>query len=105
MIEEVLGRVRNYVRMPDGRRNWPGGLARIRTIEGILQAQFVQTSLETIEVRTVLSRPLTEEESTQTAIYVQEALQYPFKITLRTVEEIERGPSGKFEEFLSLLED
>ena len=42
VIEQILGRVRNLVRMPDGRRFWPVSLHRFRDIKAIQQAQYVR---------------------------------------------------------------
>ncbi|MGB8275333.1 MAG: hypothetical protein WCF16_08720, partial [Alphaproteobacteria bacterium] len=100
---QVLGRVRNLVRTPDGRRYWPVELGQFRSMACIRQAQYVQRALDTIQLRLVLNRPLTEEEHDQAVAFVRKALGYPFQVEIMPVDEIERGPTGKFEEFLSLL--
>lgn len=105
VIEQVLGRVRNYARAPDGGKFWPGSLGILRKVGPIVQAQYVQTNLDTIEVNMVLERPLSEEEEAQTIELAQKALEYPYKVKLVAVEEIKRGPTGKFEEFLSLIDE
>lgn len=105
VIGKVLGRVRNLVRTPDGRRYWPVALGKVRAVQPILQAQFVQVDLDSIEVRAVLSRPLREEELLRARELAREALGHPFRVDVVGVETIERGPSGKFEEFLSRLDD
>ncbi|MGZ8218531.1 MAG: phenylacetate--CoA ligase family protein [Methylomagnum sp.] len=105
VIGKVLGRVRNLVRTPDGRRYWPVALGKVRAVQPILQAQFVQADLETIQIRVVLSRPLREGELSRVGELAREALGYPFRVDVVRVESIERGPSGKFEEFLSRLDD
>lgn len=105
VIRQVLGRVRNYLHTPDGRRVWPSNLGRIRDVEAIVQAQYVQISPDSVELRMVVSRPLSEAEETQAVGLVQSALEHPFNVKLRTVDRIERGPTGKFEEFLSLANE
>jgi phenylacetate-CoA ligase len=103
VLERVLGRVRNLVRTPDGRRYWPVNLARVQWVPAVRQAQYVQTTLDRIEVRVVADRPLTDRERLQVVEYARSALGYPFNIDVKAIDEIERGPTGKFEEFRSLV--
>jgi phenylacetate-CoA ligase len=103
VIDRVLGRVRNLVHTPDGRRHWPVDLGKFRTMSAIRQFQYVQSGPETIELRVVLNAPLTAEEEARAEVLVREALGYPFEVEITPVAEIARGPSGKYEEFLSLL--
>ena len=103
VIDRVLGRVRNLVRTPDGRRHWPVDLGMFRSMSAVRQFQYVQPALDTIELRLVLNRPLTLEEEVRAKELVTMALGYSFRVEIRPVPEIERGPGGKFEEFLSLL--
>ncbi len=105
VLEKVKGRVRNLVRTPDGRSYWPGGLNRVRGIAAIRQAQYVQTTLDHIDVRVVLNRPFEGDEAALAAATVQRSLDYPFEVSFTPVDKIERGPTGKFEEFLSLLSE
>jgi hypothetical protein len=46
---------------------------------------------------------MTESEERQAVQLVREALGYPFEVTPTPVQVIERGPGGKFAEFLWLL--
>lgn len=103
VIGQVLGRVRNLVCTPDGRRYWPVALGKLRSIQSIRQAQYVQNAPDSIQLRVVLNQPLTEEERGRAVGSVREVLGYPFRVEILPVNEIERGPTGKFEEFLSLL--
>ena len=103
-LARIQGRVRNLVRTPDGRRYWPVALGRVRRIPALIQAQFVQTALDTVELRCVLSAPLDEAGLEDAKTQARMALGYRFNIVVVPVEEIPRGPTGKFEEFLSLLD-
>jgi phenylacetate-CoA ligase len=105
VIRQVRGRVRNLVSTPDGRRSWPVDLAKIRSVRAIRQAQFVQSSIDTIQLNVVSDRPLTIDEQGEAAVAVRAALGYPFNVTVNRVESIPRGPTGKFEEFMSLLDE
>ena len=104
VIEQILGRVRNLALMPDGRRFWPVSLNRIRDIKAIRQAQYVQTDLNAIELRVVLNRPLRVDEREEAIRKVQGALGHTYDVTVIPVPSVERGPTGKFEEFLSQLD-
>lgn len=103
VIEKVLGRVRNMARAPDGRRFWPAALGRVRVVGPIRQFQFVQKSLDTIELRLVTERPFTADEEAAAVERVRSLLGYPYRVVLRPVEAIGRGPTGKYEDFLSEL--
>ncbi|MDP2324420.1 MAG: phenylacetate--CoA ligase family protein, partial [Gammaproteobacteria bacterium] len=104
VLARVQGRVRNLVRTPDGRRYWPVSLGRIRTVAPILQAQFVQTALDSVELRVVCSRPLNALETEDAVNRTRQALGYAFQVSIVPVDVIPRGPTGKYEEFLSLVD-
>jgi phenylacetate-CoA ligase len=103
VLERVCGRVRNLVQTPEGRQFWPVSLSGVQSLSAIRQAQYVQTALDRIELRVVVDRPLTAQEQLKAVERARAALGYPFEVDVTTVDEIERGPTGKFEEFLSLL--
>ena len=94
--------------LPDGRRYWPlVGFARYREIAPILQYQLVQRSLDEIEVRLVVEgeAPLRPEQEQRLAEVVREALRHPFPIRFTYFKgELPRTSSGKFEEFVCLVE-
>ena len=103
VIGRVLGRVRHLAMSPDGKRYFPVSLWKIRAVAPVRQAQWVQTALDAIELRAVLDRPLTAGETQQAAEVVCETLGFAYRVTVVPVDEIARGPTGKFQEFLSLL--
>jgi phenylacetate-CoA ligase len=105
VIGQIRGRVRNLVRTPEGKRSWPVDLGRVRSVPAIRQAQFIQTSIDTIQLVFVSDRPLTVEEEQRATEAVRSALDYDFNVELVRVESIPRGPTGKFEEFMSRLAD
>lgn len=103
VILRVLGRVKNMAVSPEGRRYYPITLWRIRAVQPIRQFQWVQTAQDAIEVRVMLDRALTPAETEQARAIVRETLGHPYLVEIVPVREIARGPTGKFEEFLSLL--
>jgi phenylacetate-CoA ligase len=88
---------------PDGRRFWPPALLRVRTVGAIRQFQYVQVAPDAIELRVVVDRPLSPAEEAEAAERVRSVLGYPYRVVVRPVAAIPRGPTGKFEEFLSEL--
>lgn len=100
VIDRVHGRVRNLAVAPDGSRFWPVALGRIWAVRAVRQAQYVQVARDRIELRVVVDRALSDDERGQVATKAREALGHPYEIEVREVAAIERGPTGKFEEFV-----
>ncbi len=104
-LTRILGRSRNLVTHPDGRRHWPQvGFARYREVAPVRQYQLVQVSRREIEVHLVTDRALSAHEEAALGEVVNASLGYPFRLAFRYHEgEIPRGPGHKFEEFVSKL--
>ena len=105
VLRRVLGRSRNMLVLPDGRRHWPSfpskawaGIAEIR------QLQLVQDAPDHIEARLVLAYELTAEQSQKLTAVLQQCLTYPFPVTLQRVAAIERAPGSKYEDFICRLD-
>lgn len=98
VLTRVMGRTRNMILMPDGRRVWPrlGNSAWKRT-DAIRGLQIIQSTVGRLEFRLVTSRPLTALEETDLTDGITSALGYPFDVTLTYLDRIERGPGLKFE--------
>jgi phenylacetate-CoA ligase len=104
-LGRVMGRERNLLKLPGGGEVWPyfelAGLAELRALR---QWQIVQRSLADLEVRIVVGRPLDADEQGAVRSVVERSLPGRFQVALRVVEEIPRGPGGKYEEFVSALD-
>lgn len=99
-IERVLGRIRNMLRLPDGRTAFPGfPLGQLIRVDAIREFKFIQHSLDDIEMELVLTRPLTSEEEIVLTDGVRARLQHPFRVQLTEVQQITRGTSYKREDF------
>lgn len=106
VLERILGRKRNMLRLPDGRRYYPSfpaddwaGIAPIR------QLQVAQRTLDDIELRLVAERPLTAPEEARLAAAFQRSLAHPFRIAVAYRDQIGRSGNYKFEDFISELDD
>ncbi|MBF0448465.1 MAG: phenylacetate--CoA ligase family protein [Magnetococcales bacterium] len=104
IINQVMGRSRNLLILPSGDRAWPiFGLSRYGKIAAIRQVQMIQHTRENIEVRLVVSEPLTPDQEAQLVGLFHETLGYSFKLDLRYLDIIPRQKGGKFEEFISKI--
>ncbi len=102
VLKQILGRVRNMLVYPDGRR------ARPRTIEmwedgalDIRQMQIIQHAINDIEIKLVTARPFSEEEEALVHRRFHECTGHAFSTRITYHDDIPRGPSGKFEDFRS----
>lgn len=79
-LKRVMGRERNMVKLPDGRSYWPQtGFREFASVADIAQYQFVQKSLDLIEVRLVANGPaLTPEAEATLAEIISAALKHRF---------------------------
>ncbi|MFM6959689.1 MAG: phenylacetate--CoA ligase family protein [Schleiferiaceae bacterium] len=101
-LKRILGRERNLVRLPDGRRHWPlVGFQRFGEVAPVRQYQVVQESLTDVELRLVVEGEVTPAQSAALAQIVQSALGHPFQVRVSLfAERLPLGPNGKFEEFV-----
>jgi phenylacetate-coenzyme A ligase PaaK-like adenylate-forming protein len=107
VIETIHGRRRNRLILPDGRSEFPylGEHGQTERLTGVsVRAfQFVQHSVEEVEMKLVTDRRFTAEETDQVARMVQNNLGHPFRIRITHCDAIPRSVRGKFEEFVSLV--
>ena len=105
-LRRVLGRERNFVRLPGGARQEPGlERAFLDGPASVRQFQLVQHSPEDIEVRLVLARELDTAEQDSLTARLQQTLGHPFRLRYTRHDALPRAASGKFEDFISLLRD
>ena len=102
-LKRILGRQRNMVIHPDGKRHWPlVGFQQYCQIAPIRQYQLIQRSLDQIEVRLVVDVPINENQQAKLTEVICSALGYPFKLHFICFsEQIPPRSNGKFEEFVS----
>ena len=107
VLKRIFGRKRNRLILPSGESRFAylGEHGQFEKACGVKprEFQFVQTDLENIEVKLVID-PLNKKQEKALAKLVNENFGYPFKVSFSYHDHIERGPSGKFEEFISLVE-
>ena len=100
VLSRVAGRQCSLALLPNGDRITPVLATGSPLLEApIRQYQCVQKSLQEIEVRLVLERPLTGDEEARIADFLARSLRHPFACRFVTVDEIPRLASGKYEVF------
>ncbi|MBI3903175.1 MAG: phenylacetate--CoA ligase family protein [Nitrosomonadales bacterium] len=101
-LKRIVGRERNMLLLPDGRRHWPlVGFDKYRSIAPIRQYQLIQRDRERIEVRLVAATALTATQETQLGALIHTALGHPFQLSFVYFDgEIPRSAGGKFDEFV-----
>ncbi len=102
-LKRILGREHSMVKLPDGSRHWPTtGIRDFPSDAAVRQCQLVQRSLQTMEVRLVVSRGnLNATEEAALSKIIQNRMGYNFDCRfIYFKDQIPRHPSGKFEEFI-----
>lgn len=104
VLARIHGRRRNMVVLPDGRRHWPSLPSTLwLSVAPIRQFRVIQPAADCLEILYVMERPLTPEEQNRLEKLLAERLGHAFFIRWQQVDAIERGPGGKYEDFVSLL--
>jgi len=101
VIQRILGRGRDMLVFPDGRRAWAQlGTSQYTRIPGLRQFQTVQHAVDDLEIKLVADRELTPAEEDQLRQAMQQRCGHPFPIRITYHAEIPRSPGGKFHDFL-----
>ncbi|MBU0751605.1 MAG: AMP-binding protein [Gammaproteobacteria bacterium] len=107
-LRRIAGRVRNMLTMPNGEKRWPvigSGELDYRRIAPLRQFQLAQTTRDVIELRVVAERPFTPDDEAALTNLMRSRLGEEFEIRLVHCDELPPGANGKFEEFLSMIEE
>ncbi len=101
-LTRIVGRERNLLRFPDGRRRWAlTGFYYSRDVAPVVQYQLVQQDETTIDVRLVVERPLLAAEEDALRALLHEWAGFPFTLHFHYFDDrLPHGPSGKFESFV-----
>ena len=103
-IARIVGKIRNLITLPSGKRYRPIFVKDMKEFPMIRQYQMIQRSLEDIEARLVVDKPLSAEMEARLRSVLQNAAGHPFHFSLVYFSgELPRGPRDKFEDFISRL--
>ncbi len=105
VLKRILGRSRNMAVLPSGEQMWPVFFMNkiLKQITKVRQFQFVQNSVEQIDVKLVVAQPLSSSEEKTLRGYIVECLGHPFALNFIYVDEIPRSAGGKYEDFICLV--
>lgn len=104
VLNTINGRVRNMLQLPNGNRHWPNfGFRKIMDIAKLQQFQIVQHSLENLELKLVVLDEVDGTDEEEIKQVLQNHLGHPFQINISYHAELPRSASGKFEDFVSLI--
>ena len=101
VLERVLGKARNFIVRPTGERVFPDLYREFGAIAPVRQFQLVQTSLDVIEMKLVVTRPLTPNEETALKDSINASFGYAFELPITYADDIPRDASGKFRDIRS----
>ncbi len=103
-LKRIVGRTRNLVTYPDGRKSWPA-YNPMKLMELIPNGQFqlLQMDHHTLQFNWVGDQPLSDDKRQEIIRVIRHAIGHDFNIGFVKKEKIERAASGKFEEFVSFL--
>jgi phenylacetate-CoA ligase len=101
-IARVIGKERNLILMPDGRRFWPlVGIYRVREVAPVRRYQFIQHDRERIEVRLVVDDGFVPAHEDNLREMIHRILRHPFALEFTYLPgPMPTGPGGKFEQFI-----
>jgi phenylacetate-CoA ligase len=105
VLRRIQGRVRNMLSLPDGSKRWPNlGFREIMAIADIEQFQLQQHALAHIELKLVVGAQLDVGQEQAIRDILARYLRFPGEIELSYHSSLPRSASGKFEDFISLLD-
>lgn len=107
VIRHICGRYRNLFVDPQGRRFWPtiGGTAKLFALGDFNQMQFIQHSVNALELKLVADQHLEPAQEASMKAQLVNHLWPDLVVTITYVSDIPRSPSGKFEDFICMIED
>lgn len=102
VIKRICGRYRNLMVNPAGERFWPtqGGIGTLAKLASFTQVQIIQNTINELEVRLVVEKPLTDEQEDNIRHHFQGSLWPEINVSVSYVQGIPRSASGKFEDFI-----
>ncbi len=101
VLRQIYGKTRNFIVRPTGERVFPDLYGEFAALAPIRQYQLVQTSLDVIEMKLVVTRTLSEAELSGLRTSINRSLGHAFDLPLAYVDDIPRDASGKFRDIHS----
>jgi phenylacetate-CoA ligase len=97
VLKRIVGRARSRLRMPDGQRRFPDNPALdFAAIPTIRRYQIAQVAGDLVEVRMVVTVPLTTAQEAALTEALAVSLGHRFPLRFVALPELPGGPGGKF---------
>lgn len=104
VLKRIMGRQRNILTTPDGRKYWPSFPASVWSgVAPVQQVRIVQETTGQLSVDYVSKQELSPENQNAFCEAIQAKLPCRFEILLNRVDVIPRSVGGKYEDFISRL--
>jgi len=104
VLTRALGRYRDMVTLPDGSRLLANYGGMLREVPVVRQFQIVRREVAALVFRYVADRPLADAERAVLTREIQHRFRHPFAVGFERVGSIPREPSGKYRDFVSLVD-
>jgi phenylacetate-CoA ligase len=105
VLSRIVGRSYDYLVLSGGRRRRVDtGYYRICKVRAVCEFQLVQLELDLVELRMVLTRPLTSEETADIEGVLREEFGAEFRLRFTVCESLPRTAAGKLRSFVSELD-
>lgn len=105
VLQRVIGRTRNLVTYPDGRKSWPAyNPMALMNLFPLSSFQLEQLSTEELQLNLQSPTKADEENYNKAREIICDAIGHNFHIKIVQVEQLVRSSGGKFEEFISRIE-
>lgn len=104
VIKKIIGRTRNLVTYPNGRKSWPSyNPMKLMDLLPNAQFQLVQKTLNTLLLRIGYTNKEEDIPIDKLVNIINSAMGHDFEIDIEVMDTIPRSKSGKYEEFISEL--
>lgn len=101
ILTNIQGRKDDYIITPDGRKI--GRLSPVLKDMPVESAQYIQTQIDSITVKVVPTNDFDRDTYNQVIKKIQARIGLDTKISIELVSEIPRGPGGKLQNVISML--
>ncbi|NMJ40499.1 phenylacetate--CoA ligase family protein [Roseomonas sp. JC162] len=105
VLNRVIGRRQNMLRLPGGERRWPllsssdlGAL--VAAVPGLRQYQVVQEALDRLRLVLAVERTPSTAEQAAAIAWARGKFGADFAVTVEVLSEVPRSVAGKFEDFV-----
>ncbi|MBT5676155.1 MAG: phenylacetate--CoA ligase family protein, partial [Rhodospirillaceae bacterium] len=98
-IRRIMGRTRSTVILPGGEQHYPSLQDLLINFAMVRQFQIRRRERDALDIKLVVTRPLTESEEAAFRTEMHERFKHPFRVNISYHDELARSKTGKFHDF------